>query len=187
MHPDAKKWNKRYHEEGEDWLEKSPRQLLLDYAELLPTQGLGLDAAAGVANNGTFLAQKGMKVIALDISENALRLAIKRAREEKLPISAAVYDLSSPWLPTDYFDVIVNFRFLERATFPIYRSSIKRGGLLFFETYLQMDPDTTHPDYYLKPGELIRAFQDFEIIHWKEIDGPGVKRASAQLVARKPG
>jgi tellurite methyltransferase len=187
MHPDAKKWNNRYLEEGEDWLEKSPRQLLLDYAELLPTDGLGLDAAAGVANNGTFLAQRGLKVIALDISETALRLAMERAREKKLPISAAVYDLSSPWLPPDHFDVIVNFRFLERATFPIYRSSLRRGGLLFFETYLQTNPDAVHPEYYLNPGELFRAFQDFDIIHWKEIDAPGIKRARAQLVARKGG
>jgi 2-polyprenyl-3-methyl-5-hydroxy-6-metoxy-1,4-benzoquinol methylase len=107
-HPDAERWNARYAADGDAWLEDQPRQLLLDYAHMLPKEGIALDAAAGVANNGTFLARRGMHVIALDISITALQLATRRALKESLPFSAAVYDLSHLWLPMNHFDAIVN-------------------------------------------------------------------------------
>lgn len=157
---------------------------------MLPQTGLALDAAAGVANNGRFLARQGLRVIALDISEVALRAALERARQEGFSLEAAVMDLSDPWLPSARFDVIVNFRFLERSTFPVYRQALKPGGLLFFETYVKRVPGLQGPDYYLNPGELYSAFRDFEILYWEELaidtgeEKP--KRATARLVARKP-
>lgn len=184
--PDAERWDARYAEEGAEWLERSPRPLLLDYAHLLPSSGFALDAASGVANNGAYLARLGLRVIALDISEKGLRLAMRRARKEGLDLSAAVYDLARPWLPANQFDVIVNFRFLERATFPVYRQALKHGGWLFFETFVKTTGDSDRPEYYLNAGELKQAFQDFEIVHWKETKIPGADRATAQLVARKP-
>jgi tellurite methyltransferase len=189
-HLDAERWNSRYAEEGEEWLERGPRQLLQEHADLLPGQGLALDAAGGVANNGFFLAKRGLRVIALDISETALRLAVQRARAHALPLYAAVYDLASPWLPPNHFDVIVNFRFLERATFAIYRNALKPDGLLFFETFVKATVGTFQPDYYLNPGELLAAFQDFEILHWEEEEASQSQahpaRGVARLIARRP-
>lgn len=185
MHPDAKRWNARYQEEGQERLERPAAQVLRDHAHLLPSHGLALDAASGVAPNGAFLAGHGLRVIALDISETALRLALQRAREYGLRLSVAVVDLTSPWLPPEHFAVIVNLRFLERATFDVYRRALKSGGLLFFETFVRTDQDTDHPEYYLDPGELLRAFQDFQILHWREFKMPGASRPTAQLVARK--
>lgn len=185
-HPDAERWNARYAADGEDWLENQPRQLLLDYAHLLPKQGIALDAAAGVANNGTYLSRRGLHVIALDISINALQLAMQRALMESLPLSAAVFDISHLWLPMNYFDVIVNFHFLKRTTFPVFRQALRPGGLIIFETFLRSNEDSSTPDYYLEPGELHSAFSDFEIIHWKESSIPATTKVTAQLVARKP-
>jgi SAM-dependent methyltransferase len=129
-------------------------------------------------------------VIAIDISEVALRAALQRARREGFALAAAVMDLSDPWLPHNCFDVILNFRFLERGTFQVYRRALKSGGLLFFETYVKKAPDLPDPDYYLKPGELYTAFEDFEIIYWKEaavVTGEEVHdRTIARLIARKP-
>lgn len=186
----ARRWDERYTAEREAWLERKPRQLLLEYAHLLPKGGLALDAASGVSANGLFLARIGLQVIALDISGIALRMAVERARQEKLPFEAAVMDLSDPWLPPAYFDVIVNFRFLERATFTVYRRSLKPGGLLFFESFLKLDPQLPNPEYYLDPGELLSAFQDYETLHWEENRVPAGEhhppRGTARLVARKP-
>jgi SAM-dependent methyltransferase len=119
-----------------------------------------------------------------------LRLATRRARSHGLPLYAAVYDLADPWLPANHFDVIVNSHFLERATFIVYRKALKPGGLLFFETFVQIAASTARPDYYLDPGELRTAFQDFEILHWEEERTPQSAahpdRGVARLVARKP-
>ncbi len=163
--------------------------MLLDFAHLLPASGLVLDAAAGVGLSSLFLAEKGLHVIAFDISLVALRLAKQRAGARSLDLQAVVYNLSNPWLPPNTFDVILNFHFLERATFPVYRQALKPGGLLFFETFQKAEQDLVIPDYYLQPGELLSAFQDFEIMFWGESVLPATEthpeRAMAQMVARK--
>lgn len=189
-HPDALRWDARYAEEGESWLRRHPRQLLRDFAYLLPACGLALDAAAGVGNNGLFLAQHGLQVVALDVSETALRMARQQAREQSLELASAVYDLAHLWLPANRFDVIVNFYFLERGTFPIYRQALKPGGVLIFETALRASEDTPNSAYYLEPGELYQAFCDWQIVFWKECQVKTRQKkfvkAMAQLVAIKP-
>jgi 2-polyprenyl-3-methyl-5-hydroxy-6-metoxy-1,4-benzoquinol methylase len=189
-HADAARWNDRYTQDGARWRTRSPRQLLLDFAYLLPPTGLALDAAAGVALHGLFLAERGLRVIALDVSEVGLRLARQLAQERGVWLETAVLDLSHPWLPTNTFDVIVNFRFLERATFPVYRQALKQGGLLFFETFLKTQANADAPAHYLNPGELRDAFHDFEILHSAIADNPhypsNKQRVAEQLIARKP-
>ncbi|MCP4429281.1 MAG: class I SAM-dependent methyltransferase [Chloroflexi bacterium] len=189
VHPDAKRWNARYANEGEKWQTRSPRPLLLEYVHLLPLTGLALDAAAGVALHGLFLAERGLHVIALDISEVGLGLALRSAKERGVWLETAVYDLSRPWLPADTFDVIVNFRFLERAAFPVYRHALKPGGLLFFETFLKIGTEPDYPDHYLNPGELRDAFAEWEIVHSAVVKGgcrSGRQVVAEQLVAYKP-
>ncbi len=186
-HPDAERWNARYAADLENWLAQTPRQLLREHAQLLPKRGIALDAAAGVATNGLYLAGRGYRVIALDISEYGLKLARQRARKRSLQLDAAVCDLKKLWLPKEYFDVILNFHFLERAAFESYRRALKPGGWLIFETFLQRGEAAENLDYYLEPGELRQAFEDFEIFYWHEQDLSERKRVTAQLVARKPG
>jgi SAM-dependent methyltransferase len=187
--PVRRRWEEKYQREAELWLEKEPRKLLKSFAYLLPGDGRALDAASGVGNNAVFLARKGLRVFALDISESALRLAKQRTKFLPKPLEAAVVDLSKPWLPADYFDVIINFHFLERATFPVYRKSLRLGGLLFFDTFTKPAGDFDSPEYYLQQGELFEHFQDYEVIHYREDQLPPTdthpKRGLAQLVARK--
>lgn len=190
MNDDAQRWNERYTEDGRNWLNTQPRQLLLDYLPKLPKNGLALDAAAGVGTHSLLLAEHGLHVIALDISEVGLRLAKEQAQKAGLNLDTAVYDLSRPYFPPHSFDVILNFRFLERATFPTYRRALKPGGWLIFETFVQTDTAVPHPDYFLKPNELHDAFADFAIIHYAETAVRGSRsqkmKTVAQLVACKP-
>jgi SAM-dependent methyltransferase len=177
-------------QECESWLARPPKDLLTKHVDLLPEAGLALDAASGVSANGLFLARRGLHVIALDISEYALRLAVERAREQELWLAAAVYDLSAPWLPPCRFDVILNFHFLERATLPVYASALKSGGLLFFESFVKIENVPENPVYYFDPGELKDYYSNYEIIYYQESHlPPGERhpeRGLAQLVARKP-
>ena len=161
----SQKWNTRYVKEGAEWTTREPNPLLADNSHLLPTGGLALDAGAGVGNNSLFLAQHGLHVIALDISEIGLQFLNQRRRQQQLPIAPAVCDLSKPWLPANRFEVIINFNFLERALFPFYRRALKLGGLLMFSTFVQ--PTSNHPDapFFLKAEELMTTFQDFTVLH----------------------
>lgn len=186
---DAVKWNGRYQTEGDQWQKSRPRQLLLDYADKLPATGLALDAAAGVGVHGLFLAERGCHVVALDISEVGLRLARETALAKGLRMETAVFDLSQPWLPANTFDAILNFRFLERGTFPVYRRALKPGGWLLFETFIRPNRDVAEPTYFLEPGELQASFSDFDMLHSAQIEivgqRSGKRKWVEQLVARK--
>lgn len=188
--PESQRWDAKYQDERNFWLDQEPRQLLTSFAHLLPLTGRALDVACGVGTSALFLAEHGLKTFALDISEYALHLAKQRARSLNLELEAAVIDLSNPWLPADYFNVILNFHFLERATFPVFRKALKSGGLIFFDTFSKRQNRNNIPDYYLDPGELSRWFSDFETIHYSEYDQPSsenrTERSLAQLIARKP-
>jgi hypothetical protein len=143
-----------------------------------------------MANSGLFMAERGLRVIAMDISEVGLHLAVRRAQARSISLRGVVYDLSYLWLPPSCFDVSVNMYFLERSTFPVYRRALKPGGLLFFESFLKTDEGSTTPAHYLEPGELRRTFQDFEIMHLAEVqvtgDDEDTGKVTEQLVARKP-
>jgi SAM-dependent methyltransferase len=188
-HPDATRWDARYLDNSRPWLPREPRQLLVDYAHLLPESGLVLDAACGAGANGHFLAQRGLRVIALDISLVALRMAVQWGREHACQLDAAVYDLSSPWLPPERFDVILNFHFLERECIPVFRKALKPGGLIYFETFLRLEPDLESLARYLEPGELMEIFQDYQILHSSENKLTAKQNCHevgmAQLVGRK--
>ena len=186
---ETKSWNERYHRERDFWLNRQPRQLLTSFEHLLPHEGRALDAASGMGVNAIFLAKLGIKVFAFDISEYALAQVKKRSQSVDKPIYPVVYDLSNPWFPVNYFDVIINFHFLERAAIPIFKHALVPGGLIFFDTYVR-NKGQDSPNYYLEPGELRAYFQEFEIIHYAEdvierIENHA-ERGIAQLVARKP-
>lgn len=188
-HPDAKRWNKRYRAGSKEWLSHPPKKLLQDFAHLLPQDGLALDVAAGVGTNSIYLAEKGLTPICLDISFVGSQIAKERFTEGELDLNAAVCDLKGLWLPENYFEVIINFCFLERSTFPVLLRALKPCGLLFFESYLKGSSHASHPECYLENGELQEAFSLLQILHSGQIErkskGHTSGRKLEQLVARK--
>ena len=190
-HPDAFFWNERYTKDMSWRGHRPPRDLVTSYMHLLPRDGLILDVASGTASTAIYLAMHGWQVIALDVSDAALRLAQARAREEMSPVSFAQMDLmDDPWLPFEHFDVILNFYFLSRPLMRTYRRSLRPGGFMFFETFLHHEKDHHgNPLHYVGPSELRNVFGDWETVHYAEkmqSKGPGKSRWVAQLIARKP-
>lgn len=191
MHPDAQRWNARYAREGDYYLQRKPYALLLDHADLLPSKGLVLDVAAGVSPLGLHLAQRGFNVLALDISLHALRLAQARFRAQNQPFDAAAIDLMQAWLPSNHFDVVLDFYFLSRPLLDRLRSALKPGALLFCELLLAEDEQSTRSQHYLLPGELESLFADWENIFSKEARKHGRDptvdaRRIMQFIARRP-
>lgn len=189
-HSDAQIWNARYQSAEKHNLRRQPYILVRSFADQLPLGGLALEVAAGTAPVGLFLAKRGLRVIAMDISEAGLRIAQLRARKSSLPLGLVIMDLTEPWLPPSGFDVILNFYFLSRPLFECYRQALKPGGWLFFETFVHDSHGRCNPAHTLEPGELSTAFQDWDILYsmetWKKRrDGKYPSRRVAQLVARK--
>jgi tellurite methyltransferase len=181
-HPDALHWNRRYEEENRSSFER-PRQFLLEHLGRLPDHGLALDAAMGLGGNAGCLLAHGLSVIGVDISDTALHHA--KARFPTL--MAAQADLAQFYLPENTFDVILNFFYLERRIWPAYSLALKPGGILIFETLteemLSILPEI-NPKYLLSPGELFHAFQDLEVLVYREGWVESV-RPVASLVAVK--
>jgi tellurite methyltransferase len=183
---DAVRWNHRYQTRDRS-VAPSPRAFLVEHADLLPRDGRALDVAMGLGGNAAFLVARGLNVVGVDLSEVAAREA--KARWPDLHVALA--DLPHLGLPRAAFDVIINFYFLDRGLWPIYRRALRPGGVLIIETLTQ-DILSLHPDidpaHLLKPGELRAAFQDWDIVTYREewIDQEGWHRAVASLVARRP-
>lgn len=186
MNTDAIKWNERY-QEGVEAAFEQPRSFLIEAAEYLPRYGLALDVAMGLGGNAGFLIERGLRVIGLDISE----VAAQRAKQRQPQLMAAVIDLNRFNLATANFDVVINFYYLQRALWPLYRRVVRSGGVLIFESLLidtlQVRPDF-NPEYLLQRAELRSAFSDWDILIYREgwlntdCDSP---RAISSLVARQ--
>jgi hypothetical protein len=61
--------------------------------------------------------------------------------------------------------------------------------LLIYETFTveqRKFGKPRNPDFLLNPGELLKLFKDWEVIHFFEGIKENPRRAVAQLVCRKP-
>jgi tellurite methyltransferase len=182
---EAIKWNERYRSSVEPAFTR-PRDFLIEQAQHLPDRGVALDIALGLGGNAGFLIERGLRVIGVDIAE----VGVRRAKERRPEVQAAVIDLTRYQWPICAFDVILNFYYCQRDLWPHFRALLKPGGVLIMETLtietLQTRPDY-NPAYLLAPGELRRTFAAWEVLvyreGWLETD-KGSRRAVASLVAR---
>jgi len=183
---DAHRWNSRYQEENRASFGQ-PRPFLVENAACLPSEGLALDAAMGIGANAAYLLGHGLRVIGVDISIVALR----RAKQQLPGLTAVLADLTRFHLPSNRFDLVVNFYYLQRDLWPAYYRALRPGGLLIIETLTEA-MHTIHPEispaFLLQPGELRQAFSHMEILTYREgwLEQKGRHpRAVASLIAQK--
>lgn len=181
---DRIRWDDIYSKQKQDY--PSPDTFLMEYAPAAEpgTNPRGLDIAAGIGQNGLWLAEQGYHTDVMDIS----RVALKRARAEmtmrnirnanllqvdidKLILRrSGLCDGIHEICPQSY-DLILVFRYLRRSLFPILREAIRPGGRIIYETfninYLEHVPEF-NPEFLLKMGELEEAFINWRFIHYDE-------------------
>src|SRR4029077_14527227 len=107
-----------------------PEPLVIEMLPMLARGGLALDVAAGRGRNSIALAKAGMRVVAADCSEAAIRILAVAAHPDHLPIWPVIADFDKFAFRDDSFDAIVNVNFLDRALFPHFARALKIGGLL---------------------------------------------------------
>jgi tellurite methyltransferase len=184
---DAFRWNERYKKANGEWYTK-PSSFLTEQFQSIGTPGIAVDIAMGMGANAGFLVSKGWNVIGLDISAEA----VFRAKSSWPGIQAAVIDLDQLRLPANFFDLILNMYYLDRQLWPVYRQALKPGGFLVMETLLSdmlgFDQQI-NPGYLLEHDELRLAFQDWEVVLYREgwvKSDHGNEKAVASLIVRKP-
>jgi len=181
-------WDERYLNTWEGEV-REPAQFLKDNLARLPG-GKALDLAMGVGQNAIYLAGNGYEVKGIDSSQVAVEKTLKFAREKGVTIQVEKADLSNYTIPTEVYDVILNFYFLERNLIPQIKKALKTGGMVIFETYTmehQKYDNPFNPNYLLQENELLHSFLDFKILFYQEgvVEKDGIKKAIASLIAQK--
>jgi len=169
-----------------------PAQVLVENVHLLSKKGRALDIACGLAENSFLLAQKGYRVDAWDNSQVAVDRVNKKSSAMGLSVNAEIKDVNNTVFPTEYYDVIVLTHYLEHSISSNIVSSLKPGGLLFYQTFTQEQVSASGPKelkYRLKPNELLFMFPGLKIIVYREEGTIGNVdqgfRNEALLIAKK--
>lgn len=182
-------WDRRYRE-GFYSGSLSPHFLIERFYGIVEPDFV-LDLASGLGRDSEYLLKKGFRVVCLDIS----LLALKKTKEnfESLNLSnffLVCADAESLPFKHEVFCGIMVFYFLSRKAFLEIKRTLKRSGVLIYETFLKRQnlvDRWRNPEYLLDDGELLRTFQDFELIFYEEglmrIDGK--LKAIARYVGRK--
>ena len=181
---DKEKWDAKYSAEGRITA-KDPSDWLTTHAALLLAKGKALDIAAGEGRNSVFAASLGYEVVCMDISDIALAKAQALANEKNVKISTLSADLDNSSLPENEYDLVLCFNFLERNLFPEIHKTLKSGGILFYETFTvdYLKYSSFKRQWVLEHNELLKAFTDFRILRYQEVDED--PEAFASLIAQK--
>lgn len=148
----------------------APDPFLFEYTPPVPPDGthFALDLAAGLGQNGLWLAEQGYTVDIMDIS----RVALNRAREEMAVrglrnVNLIPVDLDGFELDAYRYDLVCVFRYLKRDALPVIRGAVKPGGRIIYETYninyVNRVPGF-NARFLLQPDELASNFPGWQMI-----------------------
>ena len=164
---------------------------LVEMISRIPRNGLALDVAAGRGRNALAMARAGIRVVAVDFSETAMRTLADAARAEHLVVWPVVANLDSFHLKQESLDAIININFLDRALFAEFSRALRPGGVLIAETFTNEQASLGHPKdphFLLGHGELKELAAGLEIEHYREglVSYPdGTRAFRASVVAGK--
>jgi len=168
-----------------------PEPFLVEMIARIPRRGIALDVAAGRGRNALAMARAGIRVVAVDFSETAMRTLADAARAEHLVVWPVVANLDSFHLKHKSLDAIININFLDRALFAEFSRALRPGGVLIAETFTNEQASLGHPKdprFLLGHGELKELAAGLEIELYREglVSYPdGTRAFRASVVARK--
>lgn len=182
---DIRGWDERYRTEQES--EWPPTPLLIETAKGLKPARV-LDLACGTGRNALWLAQQGWSVTAVDGSSAAIDILRRRAAEQGLTVDARVANLEKAEyaIEPSTWEFIVICYYLQRDLLEPAQLGVMPGGVLLVIVHIA-EPGEEPTQFRLKPGELARYFQGWEILHSYEGKprDPAHARAVAEIAARK--
>lgn len=188
---DLQKWDERYRAGA--YAERThPTELLRRHLGGIP-RGRALDVACGAGRNALFLAESGVEVDAVDISQVALARANELAVARNLRVNWIRGDLAGgvvPLVPENRrYSLILMIRYVDLPLIAELISLLDDDGVLIVEEHLQADVPVagpTNPAFRLAPNALLDAARDLRVLLYREglvRDPDGGNAALAQLIA----
>jgi SAM-dependent methyltransferase len=195
-------WDARFMAEGYHF-GTEPNAFLASQAQLLRPGMSALCVADGEGRNGVWLAGRGLRVTAFDLSRIGVEKARKLAAQKAVELEQVIADVNAWEWNARQFDLVVVI-FVQFMTVPERTrffagvlNALAPGGLLVLQGYgpRQLEYGTGGPkqiEQLYTPGLLRDAFSSLEILHLREhedamSEGHAHQGMSAliDLVARK--
>lgn len=164
---DRARWNDRHADRplGE------PSPFLLEVADLLPEQGTALDLAGGSGRNALWLADRGLAVTLVDVSDVALEMAAAEAARRDVPLTTLRLDLQTRPPPPGPWDVVTVFHYLHRPLLAEVADLLRPGGLFVCEiaTVRTLERRDRPPRRFLLPERRLPSLTaGLETVEWRE-------------------
>lgn len=157
----------------------APPDALRGRPELVPGRGRALDVACGRGPVAVWLAERGLDVVAVDVSPAGLAAGAALADARGVRVRWVEADLDGGFPADDgTYDLVVCQRFRDPALYPALRAALAPGGLLVLSVLSEVGDAGGR--YRAAPGELLDAFGDLEVLGHHEAGG------EAHLLARAP-
>ncbi len=148
-------------ESASDWVQR--------WSHLLPEGASVLDVACGRGRHTRWFHQRGLHVVAVDRSAEAIA-AIGLPAER---CETCVADLENgPWPFTGrLFDAIVITNYLWRPLLTTLVASLAPGGVMIYETFAAGNETVgkpSRPDFLLRPRELLQVCQTLRTVAFED-------------------
>lgn len=174
-------------------LEAQPSDFLAEVVGNL-TPGPALDTAIGSGINVVYLARRGWKVTAIDISDVSLALVRERARRAGVPVQTVHSSPGGFYYGRGEWDLVVMLYPAAGLTPSLGRrvaQALRPGGLVVCEHLLDTGPASDllllAAEGRFRPGESRRAFGMLDIVRDETVTKhPAWGSPVQRLLARKP-
>lgn len=167
---DRARWNER-------WAGRGPgtthRSLLLETVEpWLPETGRALDVGGGGSTESFVLAESGLDVTVVDVSDTGLRIARDQCAAAGHPITTVCRDLDVEPPPSGPWDLIVVANYLNRSLIPQLRRELRPGGgvlavAIATVTNLERSPRPRR-EHLVEADEILAFAGDLQVVHHTE-------------------
>lgn len=174
---DRIRWDERYLRTGPADTD-GPPAVFADVVEEFPTSGQALELACGQGAFAVWLARRGLRVHAVDISPVAIGQARELARRNAVACRFEVADLDVGLPAGPPADLVVCHRFRDRRLDRAITARLAPGGVLAITALSEVGAGPG--SFRVAAGELPAAFADLAVI------GAGEGGGQAWLVARNP-
>jgi SAM-dependent methyltransferase len=183
-------WDRKY-EEGLPSLTKPDPFFVSAFDRLVgrsfPNAGVALDLAAGLGRHALWLADRGWKVSAVDVSEVAIAKLGESADERNVKINLFAVDAAKYDFEPAGFNLIILFYHLDRALFPKIVSALNPGGWFICKMPVHWAPEIKSEDANIKlleRSEILSLVPELHVLHHRE--RPVRDRGVVEFVGRRP-
>jgi SAM-dependent methyltransferase len=187
MQGDRERWNDKWRARAGEL--ESPAAFVVEQGPLLPDAGRALDVAGGCGRHAVWLAQHGLDVTLIDVSDLALERAGRRFAQAGVRVRMLRADLDDDVPSLPLFDAIVMVHYLNRQRRDEIAHLLAPGGVV-----IAAQPTVANLERHASPSrrflvetgelELWARGLNLEIVVAREgwtADG----RHEAELVARR--